>query len=130
MCNKDLKDNTEPPRHGPALIATKVPATQQSTPSFMHSAWAVDEFLQLSDQEIGEKESPVGFGELEWFADIGLFHDETPKGAQAAAQVPELPTSQASNTGFHRANKHGTTFKKPRLEISDDEEYFTVPDIG
>ncbi|KAJ8458160.1 hypothetical protein OPV22_031086 [Ensete ventricosum] len=131
MCNKDLKDNTEPPHHGPALIATKVPATQQSTPSFMHSAWAVDEFLQLSDQETGEKGSPVGFGELEWFADIGLFHDETPtKGAQAAAQVPELPISQASNTGFHRANKYGTTLKKPRLEISDDEEYFTVPDIG
>lgn len=90
--------------------------------------------------------SPVGYEELDWFADIGLFHDQLPKATQTAAQVPELPTTQASNTGFYRANKFpvpqasdtgfyrgnkcGTLFKKPRLEISDEEEYFTVPDLG
>lgn len=146
MCNKDFNDNTEPPNQGPATPAAKVPETPQTISSFMDSGWAVDEFLQLYDQETGYKGSPVGYEELDWFADIGLFHDQLPKATQTAAQVPELPTTQASNTGFYRANKFpvpqasdtgfyrgnkcGTLFKKPRLEISDEEEYFTVPDLG
>ncbi|XP_065044049.1 B-box zinc finger protein 24 isoform X2 [Musa acuminata AAA Group] len=146
MCNKDFNDNTEPPNQGPATPAAKVPETPQTISSFMDSAWAADEFLQVYDQETGYKGSPVGYEELDWFADIGLFHDQLPKATQTAAQVPELPTTQASNTGFYRANKFpvpqasdtgfyrgnkcGTLFKKPRLEISDEEEYFTVPDLG
>lgn len=158
-----------------AASATKVPATQVIS-SFMNSAWDVDEFLQLSDHETSHKVlftlltflwfvylvilqirywcfqtnpsqgSPVGFGELDWFAGIDLFHDQMPKGIQTAAQVPELPAPQASNigvfrtnkftnsqasnnTGFYRANKYAS-FKKPRLEFLDDEEFFTVPDLG
>ncbi|WOL11269.1 B-box zinc finger protein 24 [Canna indica] len=148
MCKSDSKDNIQPPENeAPALTtATKVPETQQNVSTFMDSAWAVDEFLQLSDHETGDKGTAVGSGELEWFADIGLFHDQVTQGTQTAAQVPELPALQASNTGFYRANKfsnmqtsnsgfykaskYGMPYKKPRLEISDDEEFFTVPDLG
>ncbi|XP_042391071.1 B-box zinc finger protein 24-like isoform X1 [Zingiber officinale] len=150
ICNKDSNDNNEPPSEAPAVAvasATKVPATQVIS-SFMNSAWDVDEFLQLSDHETSHKGSPVGFGELDWFADIDIFHGQMPKGIQTAAQVPELPAPQASNigvfrtnkftnskasnnTGSYRANKYGmVASKKPRLEFMDDEEFFTVPDLG
>ncbi|XP_042391074.1 B-box zinc finger protein 24-like isoform X2 [Zingiber officinale] len=129
ICNKDSNDNNEPPSEAPAVAvasATKVPATQVIS-SFMNSAWDVDEFLQLSDHETSHK---------------------MPKGIQTAAQVPELPAPQASNigvfrtnkftnskasnnTGSYRANKYGmVASKKPRLEFMDDEEFFTVPDLG
>jgi len=77
-----------------------------------------------------QKGSPGGFGELEWFADIGLFHEQMPKGTLTTAEVPELPTPQASNAAFYRNSKVGLSQKKPRIEISDDEDSFTVPDLG
>lgn len=79
-----------------------------------------------------QKESAGGFGELEWFGDIGLFHEQIPKGTMtAAAEVPELlPRSQPTNAAFYRNSKVGMPNKKPRIEISDVEEYSMVPDLG
>ncbi|XP_073099219.1 B-box zinc finger protein 24 [Elaeis guineensis] len=136
MCKKDTeKGQSEPSNNSSMHLAPKVPATQQAPSTFTPSTWAVDEFLQLSDYESSDKlqkESSIGFGELEWFADIGLFNDQMPKGTlMTAAEVPELPNSQSSNAAFYRPNKYGNiSSKKPRIELSDDEEYFTVPDLG
>ena len=167
MCNKDTANgHYEPPNHNFALLDPKVPTTQESPSSFIPSTWAVDEFLQLSDYESGnkvrsqgckisyistrlnyhgspkydlifvsmnlQKGSPGGFGELEWFADIGLLHEQIPKGTLTTAEVPELPTPQASNAAFYRNSKVGMSHnhKKPRIEIYDEEDYFTVPDLG
>ncbi|XP_008800164.1 B-box zinc finger protein 24-like [Phoenix dactylifera] len=134
VCKKDTKKGqSEASNNSPIHLAPKVPATQAASSAFAPSAaWAVDEFLQLSDYESGDKGvPPIGFGELEWFADIGVFNDQMPKGTLTAAEVPELPTSQASNAAFYRSNKDSNiSHKKPRIELSDDEEYFTVPDLG
>lgn len=132
MCNKDSeKHHYEPPNQSLALQDARLPPIQESPSSFMPSAWAVDEFLQLSDYESNDKkESHVGFGELEWFTDIGLFPEKIQKGTLAAAEVPELPSPQTSNAVFYRNSRVGASNKKPRIEISDDEEYFTVPDLG
>ena len=68
------------------------------------------------------------FGELEWLTDYGVFGDE-------AAEVPQLPASHSINTTSYRQNKFYVPHnKKPRYEISnneeDDDEHFTVPDLG
>jgi len=166
MCNKDSgKGHYEPPDQNFTLLDPKIPTTQESPSSFIPSAWAVDEFLQLSDYESGDKvrsrgckisymstrlnylgspqydwiffismnlqkRSPGGFGGLELFADIGPFHEQVPKGTLTAAEVPELPTQQASNAAFCGNSKVGRSNKKPRIEISYEEECFTVPDLG
>ncbi|MQL74852.1 hypothetical protein Taro_007225 [Colocasia esculenta] len=128
--NKDTpKAFTEPPDRTPQPVSQKAPTVQASSP-LIPSAWAVDEFLQLSDYEsTDKKESPIGFGELDWFADIGIFNDQVSKQSMAAAEVPELPVSTPRDTGLHRSTKT-TPLKKPRIEISDVEDYFIVPDLG
>lgn len=56
ICNKDSeKGHYEPPKQNFPLVDPKVPTTHESPSSFMPSAWAVDEFLQLSDYESGDK---------------------------------------------------------------------------
>uniref|UniRef100_A0A0E0K251 B box-type domain-containing protein n=1 Tax=Oryza punctata TaxID=4537 RepID=A0A0E0K251_ORYPU len=106
-------------------------AVDAPSPQFLPQGWAL------------QKDSPpLGFKELEWFADIDLFHNQAPKGGAAAgrttAEVPELFASQAANdaayyrppnraaaaTGFRQS-------KKARVELPDDEEdYLIVPDLG
>lgn len=85
------------------------------------------------------KESPLGFKELEWFADIDLFHEQqTPKAGRALAEVPELFGSQAANdAAYYRPAKAGAgagagvrQSKKARIEVTDDEDYLIVPDLG
>ncbi|CAA6660145.1 unnamed protein product [Spirodela intermedia] len=121
---------TEPPNQTPHPLAQKVPTGQQASSEFTPSAWAVDEFLQLSDYESSDKKgSPDNFGELDWFADIGLFHDQAPKQATSAAEVPELPISPPSHAAAYRLAKT-TPFKKQRVEVLDADDYFTVPDLG
>ncbi|XP_062222831.1 B-box zinc finger protein 24-like [Phragmites australis] len=115
-------------------------AAQQvpSPPQFLPQDWAVDELLQFSDYESGDKlqkESPLGFGELEWFADIELFKDQAPKAGTTAAEVPEMFGSHAaSDAAYYRPSKAAAGVrqsKKPRVEIPDDEEdYLIVPDLG
>ncbi|XP_072981515.1 B-box zinc finger protein 24-like isoform X1 [Typha angustifolia] len=133
-CNNDSeKCHTEPPKSSPPLLVPKIPAAQQAPPPLTPSSWAVDDFLQLSDYESSDKfqkESSLGFGELDWFADIGLFQDQMPKATLTAAEVPELRTSPSFSSNFHRPSKSSMPFKKPRIELSDDEEFFVVPDLG
>lgn len=76
----------------------------------------------------------LGFGELEWFKDIGMFDDQQEFGEEhlAAAEVPQLPVSdsQPSNTNSYGQTKYYMSNKKPRIEISDDDDdLFTVPDF-
>ena len=70
------------------------------------------------------------FGELEWLADVGLFGEQFPHEALAAAEVPQLPMT--SSVGSHKAPKSLLSYKKPRIEVldEDDDEHFTVPDLG
>ncbi|TKW40165.1 hypothetical protein SEVIR_1G228600v4 [Setaria viridis] len=133
------KATVEPPQQ-PAVSAEaqQVP----SPPQFLPQGWAVDELLQFSDYESGDKlqkESPLGFKELEWFADIDLFHDQAaPKAGRTLAEVPELFGSQAaSDAAYYRPSKAAGAGagvrqnKKARIEVTDDEEdYLIVPDLG
>ncbi|CAN6273397.1 unnamed protein product [Urochloa humidicola] len=127
------KATVEPPPPQPAVSA---PAQQVPSPppEFLTQGWAVDELLQLSDYESGDKlqkESPLGFKEMEWFADIDLFHDQAAplnKASRTLAEVPELFGSQAAtDAAYYRPSKA----KKARIEVTDDEEdYLIVPDLG
>ncbi|KAJ1271685.1 hypothetical protein BS78_06G144900 [Paspalum vaginatum] len=134
-----------PKKPAPAAAAAKTAATvraagaQQpqevpSSPFLPPSGWAVEDLLQLSDYESSDKkeDSPLGFKELEWFADIDdLFHGPAPA-KTTTAEVPELFASPqpASNAGFYKANGVRQS-KKPRVEVpDDDEDYFIVPDLG
>ncbi|WVZ86235.1 hypothetical protein U9M48_033050 [Paspalum notatum var. saurae] len=122
------------------------PQEVPSSPFLPPSGWAVEDLLQLSDYESSDKargpnrpkpflkedSPPLGFKELEWFADIDdLFHG--PAAAKTTtAEVPELFASPqpASNAGFYKANGARQS-KKPRVEVpDDDEDYFIVPDLG
>lgn len=119
---RKIANPPEPPSPRPA-------AAVGEAPSFLHSSpWAVPELLQLSDYDSGdEKESPVGFGQLDPFADFGLLHAQI----RAATQVPELPNSGATFSGYCRSSKGSIALKRPRMEVSDeDDEFFTVPDLG
>ncbi|KAH7521356.1 B-box zinc finger protein 24 [Ziziphus jujuba] len=129
-CNKDTeKSYPEPPNQNTQQISTKMPA--QQIPSFA-SSWAVDDLLHLSDFDSpSEKKEPLEFGELEWLSDVGFFGDQISEEALAAAEVPQLPESQSNNVTSYRPTKYSTPFKKPRIEISDDDdEHCTVPDLG
>ncbi|XP_010268200.1 PREDICTED: B-box zinc finger protein 24-like isoform X1 [Nelumbo nucifera] len=129
-CNKDNnKGFLEPPNQKPQPVAMKIPSPQPST--FASPPWAVDDLLQFSDFEPSDKQKEsVEFGELEWFTDIGLFGEQVPQETLAAAEVPQLPVLQPSNATLYRPTKPHMPLKKPRIEISDDEEFFTVPDLG
>lgn len=73
----------------------------------------------------------LDIGELDWLADIGLFGEQIPQEALAAAEVPQLPVSQPNNYVSYKATKSSLPYKKPRIEFHDeDDEYFTVPDLG
>lgn len=61
---------------------------------------------------------------------MGLFGEEVPQEALAAAEVPELPTSHSGSTFTWRPTKSSMSYKKPRIEVVDDDEFFTVPDLG
>ena len=79
-----------------------------------------------------QKES-LQFGGLEWIEDVGLFGEQFPQEALAAAEVPQLPvTHTSSNVASYRTSRSYMSHKKPRIEVldDDDDEYFTVPDLG
>lgn len=79
---------------------------------------------------IVQKEA-VELGEFEWLTEMGLFNEQIPQEALAAAEVPQLPLSQSSNFISCRPNKSSMPYKKPRLGFPDDNgEHFTVPDLG
>lgn len=71
------------------------------------------------------------FNELDWLSDIGLFGEQACPESLSAAEVPQLPTSQSSNYITFRQPKSYSPHKKARIEVpDDDEEFFTVPDLG
>jgi hypothetical protein len=77
-------------------------------------------------------DSPLGFTEMEWFADIDLFHGHAPA-KTTTAEVPELfaAPQPASNAGFFYKANGARQRKKPRVELPDDEDdFFIVPDLG
>ncbi|KAJ1279878.1 hypothetical protein BS78_04G189400 [Paspalum vaginatum] len=127
------------PQPAVSAPAQRVP----SPPQFLPQGWAVDELLHFSDYESGDKlhkESPLGFKELEWFADIDIFDGQTqtaPKASRALAEVPELFVSQAANdAAYYRPSKAAAgpgvrQSKKARIQVTDDEDdYLIVPDLG
>ncbi|CAI8616715.1 unnamed protein product [Vicia faba] len=111
------------------FLAT-VPA--QLVPSF-DSSWAVDDLLEFTDFDSSDKKQSMEFGELEWLSDAGLFNEQFPHEGLAAAEVPQLPLTHASNVASYKAPKSYMSYKKPRIEVhreDDDDEHFTVPDLG
>ncbi|XP_007033917.2 PREDICTED: B-box zinc finger protein 25 isoform X1 [Theobroma cacao] len=130
-CNKNTeKSGLEPPNKSAPQTSMKMPAQQQSN---FTSSWAVDDLLQFSDIESPEKQKEqLELGELEWLADIGLFGEQLPQEALAAAEVPQLPIPQSANFNSCRPTRYSMPLKKPRIEIpeDDDDEFFTVPDLG
>eukprot|EP00262_Sarcandra_glabra_P016633 TRINITY_DN5483_c0_g1_i1.p1 TRINITY_DN5483_c0_g1~~TRINITY_DN5483_c0_g1_i1.p1 ORF type:complete len:240 (-),score=47.31 TRINITY_DN5483_c0_g1_i1:242-961(-) len=130
-CSKDSnKASLEPSSQNLAPPVLKMPTATQPH-AYSPPSWAVDEFLHFSDFESGEKREAIGLGEFGWISEIGLFDEQVPQETLAAAEVPQLPISQASDATFHRSTKSNMSLKKPRIEISDDdEEFFTVPDLG
>lgn len=128
-CKKDTEDSfLEPPHQNSQQSSMKMPT--QQTSSFT-SPWAVDDLLQFSDPESSDKKGALELGEFEWLADMGLFGEQVPQEALAAAEVPQLPVFQSSNFNSYRPTKSNMPYKKPRLEFpEDDDEHFTVPDLG
>lgn len=126
-CSKDTqKSSLEPPNQSEQQTS-KLPWQH---PSSFGSSWAVDDFLQFSDiEESTDKKEQLGLGEFDWLADMGLFSEQLPQEALAAAEVPQLPISPPTNVNSYRPPKFSMPHKKPRIEI-DDDEYFTVPDLG
>lgn len=125
----DKSSSEPPPNQNSQQITMKMPP--QQAPNFTSSSWAVDDLLQFSDFESSDKNKQLEFGELEWLTEMGIFGDQVPQEAMAAAEVPQLPISQPSYGASYRATKSSMPYKRPRIEILDDEdEHFTVPDLG
>ncbi|KAA8531419.1 hypothetical protein F0562_006228 [Nyssa sinensis] len=122
-CTKDTEKShlePQPPNQNAQQTTMKTPTQQAS--SFTPPSWAVDDLLQFSDFESSNKKEQIDFGELEWFTDIGLFGEQVPQEALAAAEVPQLPISQSSSATSHRPTKFNMPHKKPRIEISDEDD--------
>lgn len=80
-----------------------------------------------------QQKEHLELGEFQWLADTGLFSEQVPQEALAAAEVPQLGVPGTTNVSSYnyRSNKYNMSNKKPRIEISDeDDEFFTVPDLG
>ncbi|KAJ6420550.1 hypothetical protein OIU84_027982 [Salix udensis] len=109
-----------PPNQSVQQSSMKIPA--QQTSSFATS-WAVDDLLQFSEFESStDKKEQLELGEFEWLADMGLFGEQLPQEALAAAEVPQLPISPPTNANTYRPTKFSMPHKKPRIEISDDDD--------
>ncbi|KAI4334630.1 hypothetical protein L6164_019295 [Bauhinia variegata] len=127
------KDNEKSPLGSPnrnaQQIAPRLPSYQASSFS---SSWPVDDLLELTDFESPDKKEYLEFGELEWLGDMGLLGEQFTRETLAAAEVPQLPVTQTSNVASYRSSKSYNAYKKPRLQVldEDDDEHFTVPDLG
>ncbi|KEH39479.1 salt tolerance-like protein [Medicago truncatula] len=133
-CAKDdEKTHLEPPKRSTHQVSLET--TSQQVPDFT-PPWGVDDLLELADFNSHDKDS-MQFGEMEWFTEEGLFGDDFTQEAMAAAEVPQLPVTHASNNySSYRNSKSHMSNKKPRIELirdydyDDEDEYFTVPDLG
>ncbi|GKV39245.1 hypothetical protein SLEP1_g47050 [Rubroshorea leprosula] len=131
-CSKDNeKSSLEPPNRSAQQISMTIPAQQQ--PNFS-PPWAVDDLLQFAEAESPDKmqKEQLELGEFEWLADVGLFGEQLPQDTFAAAEVPQLAIPQSTSVTSYRPAKYNMPLKKPRVEIpaDDDDEFFTVPDLG
>ncbi|XP_057958079.1 B-box zinc finger protein 24-like [Malania oleifera] len=126
-CNRATDKNCpDPPNQNIRQIAMKTPVQQAS--GFTSPSWVIDDLLQISDFETYEKKEQLEFGELEWFAGMDIFGEQVPQETLAAAEVPQLPIPQSTS---YRPTKSYMPHKKPRIEIpDDDDDHFTVPDLG
>jgi hypothetical protein len=108
-----------------------VKALGQQTSNF-NSPWGVDDLLHFSDLESSDKKGKMEFGELEWLSDMGIFGEQLEHEATlAAAEVPQLPVSYSGDATSNRSAKYNMPSKRPRIEQLDNEdEFFTVPDLG
>lgn len=122
------KIDSEPSNHNPKLV---LPAPQPSSCT-SPTSWAMDDLLHFSDFDTIDKKESVGFNDqFEWFSDIGIINDHVPQQPfAAAAEVPQLSVSKPSHMSLHKNFKSNLPNKRPRIEISDDDEYFCVPDLG
>ncbi|KAK8939980.1 Salt tolerance protein [Platanthera guangdongensis] len=103
------------PNSSPLAQAPKLPDKMQAPSPSILFPWEVDDFLHLPDHESSDKEAALaGFGELLWFSNIG------------AAEVPEMFFQQPSNEALSTP----PSSKKPRIQLLDDDDFFTVPDLG
>ncbi|KAH0660768.1 uncharacterized protein [Solanum tuberosum] len=124
-CNKEAVKNQlepQPPQQNSQQVGLKMPTQQLS--GITSPSWPVDDLLGFPDYESSDKKDLLELGEFEWLGGIDLF------GEQTAAEVPELSVPQSSNTNIYRTTKYQMPYKKPRFEIPDEDEYFTVPDLG
>ncbi|XP_049410044.1 B-box zinc finger protein 24-like [Solanum stenotomum] len=124
-CNKEAVKNQlepQPPQQNSQQVGLKMPP--QQLPGITSPSWPVDDLLGFPDYESSDKKDLLELGEFEWLGGIDLF------GEQTAAEVPELSVPQSSNTNIYRTTKYQMPYKKPRFEIPDEDEYFTVPDLG
>ncbi|WCJ41331.1 B-box zinc finger family protein [Euphorbia peplus] len=129
-CTKDTNNTyLEPPNQSAPVQQTssvKLPVQQTSNVS---SPWPDFEFSDFGQST--DKKDNLEFGEFQWLSDMGLFGDEVPQEALAAAEVPQLYVPPTMNVTSYKPNKYNMSNKKPRIEISDeDDEFFTVPDLG
>ncbi|KAI3683288.1 hypothetical protein L1987_83791 [Smallanthus sonchifolius] len=127
--SSDSAKEPEKIHHDPPPPPTKTTAVPQAhqIPGYTSPPWAVDDLLQFTDFEPSDKKEQLGFGDFEWLTDYDVFGDE-------AAEVPQLPASQPINSASFRQTKlYSPNYKKPRYELShieEDDEHFTVPDLG
>ncbi|XP_065867913.1 B-box zinc finger protein 24-like [Euphorbia lathyris] len=132
-CTKETnKTFLEPPNRSEQqqTSSAKLPVQQSSNVS---SPWP--DLLEFSDfeQSTDKQKEHLELGEFQWLADMGLFNEEVPQEALAAAEVPQLYMPPAVNVSSYKPNKFNmsNSNKKARIEISDeDDEFFTVPDLG
>ncbi|KAG5602648.1 hypothetical protein H5410_034018 [Solanum commersonii] len=124
-CNKEAVKNQlepQPPQQNSQQVGLKMPPQQLS--GITSPSWPVDDLLGFPDYDTSDKRDLLELGEFEWLGGIDLF------GEQTAAEVPQLSVPQSSNTNIYRTTKYQMPYKKPRFEIPDEDEYFTVPDLG
>lgn len=91
------KSQIEPSNQDTKQVPFEVPA--QQVPSFA-SSWAVDDLLEFTDFDSSDKKQSLEFRELEWLSDAGLFNEQFPHEGLAAAEVPQLSVTHASNVAF------------------------------
>lgn len=124
-----IKPHSDPPNNNSR--ASKLAVKKQPPYAPTPSSWAVDDFLQFSDYESGYKDSSDGLEGLSWFADFNFSPEREQAGTLAPAQVPEmLGEKKNEEENFDRPPKSNLMYKKPRLEMVEDDDFFTVPDLG
>ncbi|CAF2122371.1 unnamed protein product [Brassica rapa] len=74
------------------------------------------------------RQEHLDLGEVDWLAEMGFFGDQPDQEALLAVEVPELSHVHS----YNRPMKSNVSNKKPRFEISydDEEDHFLVPDLG